>query len=105
MSAVIVVATIKAKPGKEAAAEKLIRGFIPPTHREKGCEIYALHRSTTKPGEFVFIEKWIDAAALDSHLVSAHITEGFKKKDESIASLDVMTYESLPEGDPAKGTL
>lgn len=76
------VARLRAKPGKEAAAEALLRGLVAPTRKEPGCAGYVLHRSRAEPGVFLFYEEWKDRAALDAHLAMPYIQAAFAKIPE-----------------------
>lgn len=42
------------------------------TKQEQGCIAYDLYHDLRNTGHFVFIEEWIDRAALDAHVQSAH---------------------------------
>jgi quinol monooxygenase YgiN len=102
----IVVATVQAKPGQEAAVEALCREAIAPTHAEDGCMVYALHRDQTDPTRFTYIERWASRAHLDAHLASAHLSE-FREQIADLAAgpADIMLLDALPDGDLAKGAI
>lgn len=68
-----VVATMKAKPGKEQELRELLESLVAPTRAEGDCVTYALHQGTQDPSAFVFIEHWTDQAALDAHLGTPHL--------------------------------
>jgi quinol monooxygenase YgiN len=68
-----VVAHFTALPGHEDTVRRLLEAAVEPTRRESGCLEYDLNVSTTRAGDFVFIETWEDEASLDSHGQSAHI--------------------------------
>ena len=103
MSHLPVVAVIKAKPGKESDLQEVLTGLLGPSHAEKGCVRYALHRSVEDPRTFVFIEKWESPAALQSHLGSAHVRAAFARQAELIETIQVIGLASLPGGDALKG--
>ena len=100
---VYVIATIKAKPGKEAAAEVMFNNLVTETHKEAGCLVYALHRRIDQPGTYYFVEKWASQAALDEHLGSAHIKAALAKQEELLTLLDIGIVSPMGGGDPAKG--
>ena len=52
MSRVVVVATIRAKPGKEDELEMGLKELAASTHAEAGCLSYALHRDAADPQTF-----------------------------------------------------
>lgn len=73
----VVIATVKAKAGKEHELAEVLRKFLTPTRREAGCIQYDLHVDREDPGSFAFYERWADEAALNAHLQTPHITSGF----------------------------
>jgi quinol monooxygenase YgiN len=68
-----VVATIRAKAGKEQEARELLESLVAPTRAEDGNHAYALHQGVKDPTEFIFFETWESQAHLDAHLGSAHM--------------------------------
>lgn len=46
--------------------------LIEKTRLEIGCKSYELHQDIKNLGHFIFIEEWVDRAALDSHVESEH---------------------------------
>jgi len=100
--AIIIVATIKAKVGKESELEAALSGLLAPTHKENGCLLYALHRKEGDPGTFVFVEKWKSQEDLNAHLNSPHLTAAFSRKEELIEEVDIASMRSLGGGDPKK---
>ena len=68
-----VVATMKAKAGKEQEVRELLESLIPPTRAEADCVTYALHQGAQDPSVFVFYENWTSQAALDAHLGTPHL--------------------------------
>jgi quinol monooxygenase YgiN len=73
----VVIATVRAKAGKEQELGKVLKGFLVPTRKEAGCLQYDLHIDNRDPAAFAFYERWVDDAALDAHLKTPHITSGF----------------------------
>ena len=70
---VTVVATFRARPGKEAELRAALMGLLAPTRKEAGCVNYDLHQSPEDSAKFLFHENWTNKAALDAHLQSAHV--------------------------------
>ena len=105
MSEVVVVAALKAKPGREAELERELRKLVVPTHAEPGCILYALHRSVSDPCELVFVERWRSQDDLDAHMKAPHL-QNLPALAELLAEpMRPYILERLPEGDPAKGVL
>ena len=74
-----VVATLKAKPGQEAALRAELLGLIPTTRQEPGCLNYDLHQATDSPAVFLFHENWASKKHLDDHLARPHLQAFFAK--------------------------
>ncbi len=81
----VVIATMKAKAGKERELAEVLSRFVAPTRREAGCIQYDLHVDQGDPGSFAFYERWVDEAALEAHLKTPHITTGFAAMNLLIA--------------------
>lgn len=50
----------------------LYQELVEKTKQEQGCVAYDLYHDLRNVGHFVFIEEWVDRAALDAHVQSAH---------------------------------
>ncbi|MFG0317205.1 MAG: putative quinol monooxygenase [Planctomycetota bacterium JB042] len=79
---VTVVATIRAKPGREAETRAVLEGLLAKTRVEAGCLNYDLHVAADDPGTFLFHENWESKAHLDRHLESEHLTAFKARFDE-----------------------
>ena len=104
MSEVVVIAIAKARPGKEAEAEALVKGLLEPTHPEEGCILYAPHR-TDDGTTFGFVERWASNEHLDKHLATPHLAAFGERADEVFSSIEVYRLAAMPGGDPTKGSL
>jgi quinol monooxygenase YgiN len=62
-----------AHPGKEAELQRHLLVLVEHTRREEGCIQYDLHVSPSDPCQFLFVENWITAEALDRHANSPHM--------------------------------
>jgi len=82
----VVIASMKAKSGKEGELAEVLKKFVAPTRREGGCIQYDLHVDNSDPGSFAFYERWKDEAALEAHLKTPHITSGFAAMTPLLAS-------------------
>ncbi|WP_280194136.1 putative quinol monooxygenase [Nocardia farcinica] len=103
---IVVVATMLAKPGEEDTVEKTLSGAAVSVHAEQGCLLYALHRKSGTPGEFVMIEKWASREDLDAHLRGAVMREvGVALRSALAAPPEVKLLDALPAGDSNLGTL
>lgn len=70
---VTIIATLHAQPGKEEALAARMRQMALETRKEAGCILYELQRAHDDPREFVMLEYWRDAAAVEAHDASAHM--------------------------------
>jgi len=85
MKILTVVATIKAKPGKEVILRQELLALIPTTRKEPGCLNYDLHQAVDNPGQFMFHENWTSKKHLDEHLERPHLKAFFAKVPDLVA--------------------
>jgi len=93
---VTVVATFRARPGKEAELRAALMGLLAPTRQEAGCVNYDLHQSPEDPAKFLFHENWSSKAALDAHLKSAHVKALLPRVEElCVAFPEIKIWEKI----------
>ncbi|MBY0398371.1 MAG: antibiotic biosynthesis monooxygenase [Thermoleophilia bacterium] len=104
MAEVVVVARFRAKKGRGDEAIALLRTVIGPTHGERGCRLFALHRATDDPDHLVLVERWDSREDLDAHLQAPHV-QSFRQAAGLVmeAPPEITILDPVPEGDPAKG--
>ncbi|MEI6559310.1 MAG: putative quinol monooxygenase [Rhodospirillaceae bacterium] len=95
MPHVTVVATIIAKPGKEAETEAALRAMIGPTRLDPGYIQYDLHRDLSDPRVFLFYEIWESRAQLDQHLASPHLAVFKAQVPELVESTAIRFMERI----------
>ena len=105
MGEVVVVATMKAKAGKEREVEQALRGLVEPTHAEPGCVRYALHRALDDPTRLVLVERWRTREDLDEHFTQPHMRDLPDAGEYLDEPPQVYFCEALPTGDEQKGTI
>lgn len=107
MSEIVVVGAFRAREGKEQEAREAFEGLVAPTHAEPGCVLYALHQGADDPARLAFIERWASREELDAHLASDHVAAVLARVDELFVegSADIVVYDAVPGGEPAKGSL
>jgi len=93
--AITVNAIMVAKPGKEDAAREYLKSLLVPSRANEGCLHYTLNEDCEKPGTFWFSEKWGSKALLDKHLAEPHMLAFFQKKDELLATVEIMAGTEL----------
>jgi quinol monooxygenase YgiN len=77
-----VVATLKVKPGMEKEFEAVAKELVAKVNaNEPGCTLYALHRGET-PHTYVFMERYVDQAAVDAHRATEHFKALGRKMGE-----------------------
>jgi quinol monooxygenase YgiN len=66
-----IVATLRVKPGREKEFEAVAKELVAKVRaNEPGCALYALHRldgEGAPPSTYVFLERYVDQAAVDAH--------------------------------------
>ncbi|MCW0214899.1 MAG: antibiotic biosynthesis monooxygenase [Pseudonocardia sp.] len=106
MSAVIVVATIKPKPGQEQEVLEALQSSIPLVHKEPGCEKYALHQGLGDSTDLVMIERWESAEALKEHGSATALAElGKALKGKLAGPPEVVRLASVPTGTAEQGAI
>jgi quinol monooxygenase YgiN len=77
-----VVATIKVKPGMEKEFEAVAKELVARVNAsEPGCKLYALHTGDV-PHTYVFMERYVDQAAVEAHRASDHFKTLGRKMGE-----------------------
>jgi len=77
-----VVATLKIKPGMEKQFEAVAKDLVAKVNaNEPGCKLYALHTGET-PGTYVFMERYVDQAAVEAHRATEHFKTLGRKMGE-----------------------
>ncbi|HKD68958.1 MAG TPA: putative quinol monooxygenase [Candidatus Binataceae bacterium] len=91
--ALVIIARMKAKAGRENELEAAFRDMIKKVRSEPGCQQYILHRALKDPTQFAFYEVYADKDALDFHGKTPHMAELRSKLGDMIESttLDVMS--------------
>lgn len=106
MPEIIVIGSLKARPGKEDATREALAALIVPTHAEDGCILYALHQGVADPTRFAFIERWESQELHDAHKGSGHLAAVLARAGELLAEPpDSVEYHALPQGETTKGSL
>ena len=90
-----VTAHITAQPGKGKELREIMVANIPLVRAEKGCLRYDLLCSPDNPDLLLFNEAWEDRAALDAHLVSAHMRAYHGKSESLIAGRAVYLWNAV----------
>lgn len=90
-----VIATLKARAGREEELFQQLRALVEPTHAEQGCVTYEMHRSHEDPGLFMFTESWASRPEWDAHMRSPHLTAFGARQDELTESWTLFVGEKV----------
>ncbi|WP_245005199.1 putative quinol monooxygenase [Paraburkholderia sacchari] len=74
MSVLGVFAKIKVKPGSEVEFEAVAQRLVEQSRLEPGCLEYGLWL-TDEPGHYAFVERYVDADAVEAHRKSDHFRQ------------------------------
>lgn len=77
-----IVATIKTKPGQDAAFEEVAKALVAAVNaNEPGCLLYTLLKAE-EPNTYVFMERYQDEAAMQAHRSAAYFKDLGRKMGE-----------------------
>jgi quinol monooxygenase YgiN len=68
----IVTALWEAKPGEEEAVAAILKEFVPKAQQEAWVKQFDIHRSATKPQQFLFYEVFRSEAGFTDHQQTEH---------------------------------
>ena len=88
-----VIASLKAKPGQEAALFAELSALVAPTRAEAGCILYEMHRSHENPGWFIFNELWESRPIWDAHMATPHLVAFSAKQDALVDTWELFSGE------------
>lgn len=74
-----VIARARAKTEHVAQVREILSALVEPTRRESGCFSYELLQNGSEPADFVFVEKWVSAAAEQAHFSTPHIVTALQR--------------------------
>lgn len=79
------VATIKVKPGTGPQFEAVAKELVAEVRaNEPGCKLYVLHRAEAED-TYVFLERYVDAAAVETHRKTDYFKTLGRKMGEFMA--------------------
>jgi quinol monooxygenase YgiN len=95
--AIIILAQMTAKPGKEEALKEACLAMVEPTRKEEGCFCYNLHQSKRDKGHFMFYEQWAGNDAIKAHNATAHMKKLGKALKDLDAKIEVALFSMVSE--------
>ena len=97
-SDVIVIASAKAKPGKETELERALREVAGPTRAQPGCVEFRLIRPAGVRSTFIGVERWASEADHQEHLKGAHVQTLLQRIAEILAEAPtIVSYDVIDE--------
>ena len=98
MAELVIIASAKAKPGKEKDLENALREAAKPTRRQPGCMQFSLFRMQDNPQVIIGFERWSSKTDHDRHLQGAHIQKLMVAMNNIISEPPtIAAYEILDE--------
>jgi len=96
MTALTIVANIKANPDKIELLKAELLKLIDITRAETGCINYDLHQDNANPAHFMFYENWETRELWQTHMANQHLADFMAATDGAIAEfiLNEMTIIS-----------
>jgi quinol monooxygenase YgiN len=95
MSEIVIIATITAVAGQEAALTSVLQGLVGPSRLEEGCKRYDLHRDPVEPAVLVFLETWSSREAHQTHLKTPHFLAARAAQEGLVRERSVRFLEAL----------
>lgn len=97
-SDLIVIASAKAQPGKEAELEKALLEAAGPTREQPGCVSFSLYNSVDDPAVIIGFERWASVKDHEKHLQGAHVQTLISKMMEVLAEPPkILSYKITDE--------
>ncbi|MEW4530001.1 MAG: putative quinol monooxygenase [Maioricimonas sp. JB045] len=96
MSALTIVAIIKAKADRVELVKSELEKLIPVTRAEEGCLQYDLHQDNDDPTRFLFFENWESRALWQKHMAAPHLQEYAAATDGAVDDFAVYEMTQIP---------
>jgi quinol monooxygenase YgiN/quercetin dioxygenase-like cupin family protein len=91
------VTFIRGKPEKEAEVRQELLSLTTPTRAESGNLGYDLYQSTDRPGEFMRLEVWRSADALELHKASPYLKASFERRKDQGWMTEITRWKRVAE--------
>ena len=86
-----VIASLRAKPGKEEQVEAVLAEVATPSREEEGCIEYGFYRDRADATRVLAFEIWANQDALDFHFETEHFKAAIGKLEGLLAEEPVIT--------------
>lgn len=91
------VTFITGKEGKEEELKRELLALSAPTRAEPGNIQYDLYQSPNKKNEFMRLEVWKTAQALEDHKATPHIKASFEKREKQGWKTQIIPWKRVAE--------
>jgi quinol monooxygenase YgiN/quercetin dioxygenase-like cupin family protein len=95
--ALTAVTFIRGKPGAEDEVKRELLSLTPPTRAEAGNLRYDLYQSVDQPGQFMRLEVWRNAEALELHKGSPYLRASFERRKDQGWQTEITRWTRVPE--------
>lgn len=97
---VVIVAKIKAKPGKTQELRRELQELERGTHLEPGVLVYEVNQSSTKPEDFLVYEKYGSQEVFDAHLAGPALQHFVTLAPQLVeGEIEIYPYKPVPATD------
>jgi quinol monooxygenase YgiN/quercetin dioxygenase-like cupin family protein len=91
------VTFIRGKPEMETEVKRELQSLTAPTRAEAGNLGYDLYQSADRPGEFMRLEVWRNADALELHKASPYLKASFERRKDQGWMTEITRWKRVPE--------
>jgi beta-alanine degradation protein BauB len=91
------VTFITGKPGADQEVKRELQSLTQPTRAEAGNLVYDLYQSVDQPGEFMRLEVWRNAEALELHKASPYLKASFDRRKDQGWLTQITRWKRVPE--------
>jgi beta-alanine degradation protein BauB len=95
--ALTAVTLIRGKPGAEDEVKRELLSLTPPTRAEPGNLRYDLYQSVDQPGQFMRLEVWRNAEALELHKGTPYLRASFDRRKDQGWQTEITRWTRIPE--------
>jgi quinol monooxygenase YgiN/quercetin dioxygenase-like cupin family protein len=95
--ALTAVTFIRGKPGADDEVKRELLSLTPPTRAEPGNLQYDLYQSVDQPGQFMRLEVWRSAEALERHKGSPYLRASFERRKDQGWQTEITRWTRVPE--------
>ena len=94
---VVIVAKIKAQPGKSKDLFRDLQELARATHLEPGVLVYEVNQSSTDPDDFLVYEKYGTQEAFDAHLAGPALQHFITLAPQLVqGEVEIKPYKPVP---------